>query len=377
MNLELEEIKEFVSKGWISAITIDTVIVDGQKGNLENGLLRRLRQFKGTRTKFVMSSVILREIERHLTESAEKSKEVLEKALSEVVLPWQLEPHNKAEIESKLFSDRTPVSVAKARIAAFIDETGAETVKPGLGADIDAVFDAYFDSKPPFGKSERKRHEFPDAFALRSLEEWAKSRNTTLLAISKDKDWAAFAESSDHLVVVTDLVSALAFFQDESADYWVRVLSAETADGDKLALVKEVKKRMSGPPQALSISVKESSTYFYDENGSMHWFTYDGIHGMEEGKAFEAVEWSDGKLVVNFFANCTAHLEAFYRFKAFDAVGQKFLPNGSATFEKDSSIAVEMIATFEVVHNGARLRLAELEIPEQVFEINVGAIAPK
>ena len=60
----------------------------------------------------------------------------------------------------------------------------AQTVPP---ADGTVVLDHYFQGVPPFGPGS-KRKEFPDAFALLGLRDWA-AENGDLCVVSSDSDW--------------------------------------------------------------------------------------------------------------------------------------------------------------------------------------------
>lgn len=60
----------------------------------------------------------------------------------------------------------------------------AETVQPATAA---TVLDHYFQGFPPFGTGS-KRNEFPDAFALLALKDWA-NEHGELHVVSSDPDW--------------------------------------------------------------------------------------------------------------------------------------------------------------------------------------------
>lgn len=66
---------------------------------------------------------------------------------------------------------------------------------------IKEVFNSYFDKKFPFG-SGIKKSEFPDAFALLSIEKWCRDNNQKCLVFSKDKNIIQF--ESEFLDVVED-----------------------------------------------------------------------------------------------------------------------------------------------------------------------------
>ena len=51
-----------------------------------------------------------------------------------------------------------------------------------------------------------------------SLEEWARRKDTKVLAISSDGGWKAFADTSDHIVVVEDIAKVFGHF-NRSANF--------------------------------------------------------------------------------------------------------------------------------------------------------------
>ena len=54
--------------------------------------------------------------------------------------------------------------------------------------DIGDVFKKYFNNTPPFGNG-KKKEEFPDAFAIAQIEQWAKGKNRIVTVLTNDKDF--------------------------------------------------------------------------------------------------------------------------------------------------------------------------------------------
>lgn len=65
--------------------------------------------------------------------------------------------------------------------------------------NIEEIFKSYFGKKFPFGDG-GKKNEFPDAFALKTIEVWAKEKGIKVLVFSKDKDMLNF--QSNYLEIV-------------------------------------------------------------------------------------------------------------------------------------------------------------------------------
>ena len=67
--------------------------------------------------------------------------------------------------------------------------------------NIEGIFKSYFEKKFPFG-SGGKKSEFPDAFALKSVELWAEENKTKVFAFSHDKDMLNY--KSEFLKIIDD-----------------------------------------------------------------------------------------------------------------------------------------------------------------------------
>lgn len=72
--------------------------------------------------------------------------------------------------------------------------------------NIGNIFDKYFNREYPFAGS-NKKHEFPDAFTIASLEEWCKQKKTKCIIISGDSDFLKY--KNKNLVISKSLESYL------------------------------------------------------------------------------------------------------------------------------------------------------------------------
>lgn len=90
---------------------------------------------------------------------------------------------------------------------------GTEEVKTG-NLTAGRIFDLYWNQKPPF-KNRNKRNEFPDAFALVALTEWAEV-NGEIRVVSDDPDWRDSCEGK--LKYHKTLESLLAYVLEKSGD---------------------------------------------------------------------------------------------------------------------------------------------------------------
>lgn len=71
------------------------------------------------------------------------------------------------------------------------------------------VFSLYFDGKPPFAVSGKKKSEFPDAFVYESTKQYMENHlNDVLLVVSKDPDWINAFGSMDNVIVCESISDA-------------------------------------------------------------------------------------------------------------------------------------------------------------------------
>jgi hypothetical protein len=85
-----------------------------------------------------------------------------------------------------------------------------DVVKPSV------VFSRYFKAKPPFNQ-EKKKSEFPDAFALEALRTFCVENGSRVTIVSGDSDCKAACEEDDRLKYVEKLELLLQSLQENSA----------------------------------------------------------------------------------------------------------------------------------------------------------------
>jgi hypothetical protein len=206
-----DDIRGAIDKKLILGIAIDTAVFDRYGCNLQFPVLASLNQFKGRSTTLIISEIVRNEVTAHIARDAAATQEKLRAALNQ---------HRKQCKLPQDFADGTRLSIdddadghAEKLVKTFMEEVGA-TVVPAAGdaALAQEVLRRYFATEVPFEAKEAKKAEFPDAFALLSLEADAKSRKGLTLCVSSDKGWQSFCRASEHLVWISDIIEALGLF---------------------------------------------------------------------------------------------------------------------------------------------------------------------
>lgn len=145
---------------------------------------------------------------------------------------------------------------------------------------VERVFGRYFSAQPPFGEA-KKKHEFPDAFAIDALREWCRASEEKMYVISSDADMIFACQGDEFLIPLTQLEELLnlAALEDEvTAALAVDLLQAhlkEVADEvrkkfnwmgfyvkDKYGKVHDVKTISVDVLEDLLTHVSEQRAYF-------------------------------------------------------------------------------------------------------------------
>jgi hypothetical protein len=91
---------------------------------------------------------------------------------------------------------------------AFLKEAKA-TVITTEDLTVGDVLDKYFAGDPPFGDAENKRYEFPDAFSIQALAEWAEDRDLRMFVVSGDELFQAACGKCPQLLPKKALIEVL------------------------------------------------------------------------------------------------------------------------------------------------------------------------
>ena len=133
--------------------------------------------------------------------------------------------------------------------------------------NIKEVFDKYFNDEFPFSKGEKK-HEFPDAFALLSIETWCKANGCKCHVFSTDKDLLQY--KSEYLIIVESYEKFL--------DSKLRKIEIEKERKERL---EDIAKLFEKEKSRLESEIKDWLYFQLGDEGIFHRLTHLDIHNVE------------------------------------------------------------------------------------------------
>ena len=211
--LERAEIKEKVQLGEITILSLDTNVFSTSQNNLESGIISYLAQFADSEIDLALSDIVVAELKSHIKSTAVFARRSLRQSIKEI----QRAKFNNEILHRNsildIINSEEPDNLAERRISNFLKNTKAKIITSDKFLPVNSLILSYFDSVPPFENNEKKKHEFPDAVALYSLEAYAQKVQRMILIVSKDKGWKKYCDKSKWLVYEDNLGVAMGYFQ--------------------------------------------------------------------------------------------------------------------------------------------------------------------
>lgn len=358
-------------------ISLDTSIFDAHSDALDQGLLKELDQFATSPVKFCISEIVKRELISHITDRVRKARETVDNAFRKATGELNLNPAKIQKAQGMMKIENSDEEIANQRFESFMDATVGYVI-PITHTNLEAITERYFKMLPPF--EEKKRYEFPDAIALMSLEEFAKSRKEKLVVVSADKGWQEFCKTSEHLTCIGELGAALNLFQNHRAVEWlIRELSDIAINRTESPILDRITEALTKDVENTQVDAKViDHTYSITEQAVFANYWRHEFEVDDNGQAnINIIRVKQDSIVLELFADVDCDVVMNYTVsywnedaKAFDlstdrkeSQVESFRTNIVITLAGDTSKGLEGVAVTEV-EIGNSLGFVRFEIDE-------------
>lgn len=370
--ISIEELKQAVVSGRVGAISIDTSVVERHQYGFESGILAKMSQFSRANTTHLTLDIVLHEMRSHLTKEADLVRSQVKNALKPLGNSWGIDKDARAEALRILFGDQSGDARTEERLQEFLAGSSATVLTCAEFVGLPEVLSRFVEIKPPFGNKEIKKHEFPDAIALLSLEGWATKNDTTVIAVSSDEDWKRFCSESNRVYYVDDLAHALSVFQ-AGADDAAALFKTMLGDGKIEELDAIVVDAIATQSDKISIDFEAAANWYYEaELNQVEVSSETPLAG--QLKAFEVVEYADDTLVLqtSLIMDVTAHF--IVSFHHWDSNDREYVNIGSASVWQTEALHLDLIIT--VIFDNGNATIDSVELLPISTTMDVGEIEP-
>ncbi len=370
-KLTAEEIKAKIADGSIFAISVDTAVFDKYGCNLDSAVLKKMDQFTAGPIRVLLSEIVINEVKSHIARDAEESQRKLKKAIKEQGTRWK-RALDLAAVPDEFALSGDPTQAAESQITDYLAAIGAEVVPASGVIDVSSeLLRRYFATEPPFEANDKKKHEFPDGFALLSLESVAKQNQRLVLCVSPDRGWEKFADQSDLIVCEADLNLALSYFNDSGRNTADQTMVLWRS-GDAPHLVEEV-------DRAFELRLDDADFHSVGDTGLD--FDSDPISAVMQwvdlSTASDPVVIAADDETVTFTINVEAVVafEANFSFYVEDSIDRDYVPLGDQEFSTEDRIQFQLAITVPRDLDLAAENF-DVEVAKRHIEVDFGFVEP-
>lgn len=337
----------------VGAIAVDTNVYKEYGFRTRGQPLAELPNVKNLGIKWLVPEFWELELLRHMTLNAEKLN-ILRRDLENAV-EWaskeQLEHADKLLAAVTL---ETKKSVASRLLTEHYRDNKPVRLRTVWSAGPGVIAD-YFTHRDPFEASGAKRKEFPDAFALATLTDWAKKNCTKVLVVTNDAGCLRACAASEYLVGSGNLTEALGALRTADAgrkeviEQYEKLLSSELVNevSDlRRGIDLEIEKRLMDLELDVDYQSDSGHECEYELSG-IKIERIDPVVRADKGLELRVFTATVGEL--SFSCEFSVRVEAMARFaRAFRGTRSTQL-HGAPEHETNGTIDLEAIVTLQPI----------------------------
>jgi hypothetical protein len=363
--------------GVVQAISIDTNIFERAGHRLESGYLKHLEQFSEGNVRLVFSELTIGELRAHMIRKTDEALSTLRKGLADMGTYWLCSEEERSAAAKNLTNELGGGAKVDERIDGFLKRCNAIVLSATGTVDPSALVRAYLENHAPF-EAAKKKHEFPDAIALMSLEAWARDQRTVVLFVTGDKGCQAFCHTSSSFVSCDNIEDALGHFQHkhERLIHPVATLAEEISRGQHRSLLSTIRIAVDKGIIDVNWVVLANSVLDNTNNQIVKVRVIDVAFDQEGGlPILQAVDRNEDFIVVRSKLAVIVQITCNFYFFVDDAEVEGGVKFGRSQKEVELGVSLDALCTY-CVEESRLTRLDSVELVPAAKTINFGNVFP-
>ncbi|MFQ2603574.1 PIN domain-containing protein [Aeromonas caviae] len=362
------------------AITIDNATYKGEGYRFYEGLLAQMRQFKESPVKVLQTDIVHNEAINHIGQEISKTRSSIEQALRSANKQLKIESEVIENARTLLSVDGSEDEIAKSRLEQYYEFIGAEKIDSGEYADLSRLMEMYFSTEAPFETGKDKKNEFPDAIALLALDGWAEKNEINIIAVSQDKGWKNYSETSDRITLVSSLAEALEKFQPHNKVVSIisHIREDSLLDGENHVL-EELEQAIINSIDGCDIWVEASSYMHFEWEDVFASYVSHELDKDQDGLVkVRVVSINDEEIVLKVGATVEVEVEASFDFSVRDSIDNDYVGMGGnvCTTEESYHTDILLSLTGDFSQDFDEIEVAEIEVLETIGHADFGEVEP-
>lgn len=359
------------------AVSIDTNLIQSCGWDFEKNYYPSLHQFKEKGIRFLLSDIVVGEVENHLIDHLKKAYQSVEAGLNKAQYSLQLD-EDAVEKARELLLSKEAYEIGIDRLYDYLDSVGVEVIDSDGLLDVSRMLKMYFREEPPF--ESRKKEEFPDAIALLSLEKWAEENDANILIASKDSGWSDFSYQSNRIAVVETIPELLEHFQQKDSVQNI-ILSLQRAyrNDESNELLEYILSEIEDKYSIQYVRSEAWASFEYDEEdfGVEHLSTELLLN--EDGNAnFTLIEFNKDKCVLQIESEISYNVWGQYDFYTKDWIDKDYVRIDSMSIDEERTFYSDILITIEGEFEGGEddVFVSNVEVLNPLETVHLGELEP-
>jgi PIN domain len=313
--------------------------------------------------------VVVGELKAHLRDHAQQAKNELIGKIKSLGTHWHRVVDTSA-VEVAGGVDQSSEDFAESFFSEFA--LAVDPILVGVqDVDNSEILRRYFAGEPPFENKDAKKHEFPDAMALVSLESWTRNARTFMLVVSGDRGWKDFCVASDHLYCMDELPPALNLFNEDSSHVVGRALAklrAGEAESLHNAISSSIESYLGNAELDADVDSWAEAEVDYVETNTIDWSLGD------PGDA-DVISSDDEQIIFSVPAYANVEFILHILFRRWDREDREYMRLGSRTvpFTQDREIVLTITINRDIEPEPDVIDISTT--PEHIY-LDVGEVDP-
>lgn len=364
------DITKLLENSKVYAIAIDTCIFHQKNYDFSSLYLNSIAQFKDSGIEIIIPEFVYGEIISHVKDEAEETQRTLKKAIGSYLSRWQVEKEILPNYKSSL--SKNPQKLAEHQFEIFLEGVGARILPTNLNKKCSReLAKRYFGSRVPFEKSDRKKHEFPDALSLLSLEHIARAKEKNIICVSSDKGWSQYCNDSKWLICIEDLREALSCLN----------LTLQKVALEIVRQLKNSKDIDFGGDILEAIQERLDDLDFYADAVSPFQYESEMLEAVAEEisakSEYSATVMKSNEKTITISMGVTAAIRCAAKFCFYvqDSIDRDELYLGEEEVEREIEIEFDVVVTVDRNFE-SRLVVYDLSVEKSPIELNFGYVDP-
>ncbi|SPJ33451.1 PIN domain-containing protein [Kushneria phyllosphaerae] len=353
------------------AIFVDTSIFMKEGFRFGGPKLSLLKQFHDTPQHLLVVDVLCAELKRKFKQKVEESNDNLKSALNNAKKTF-LSQEQYDFASSVVLTDDGLKSYCESVVDNFFEGCDSRNINVSDFVNVERVFSSYFEQTPPFAKG-KKEKEFPDAFALFAVDQWAEDNEVKVIVVSQDKDWQNYCTSSECLIAYQDLGDALNMIQSvDNVDYYSIKLDAYLSDGNGFDLLDNAAGIFRNFLEINAIPVDATSRFYFD-HGTLEVHDCNArFWGNHFKDSLKIVSSGKDEFVVSITIEIEYNVSCMFSFENHDREGSLYI--GGSDEERLFSDNIEVLVYCSVSDDTAFID--DIELSNLPHYMDFGEIEP-